>query len=113
MPTIYNKYIQQGREPMQIWRRKQVEYRNKGTDHAENHVLPAGINGQTAPLGGCFYPWNPERGGQSMNQQKQVPESAETYRHFIHQFIDEISDAAALWRIYTIVRRQWEKTWRI
>lgn len=44
-----------------------------------------------------------------MSQQKQAPDTAETYRYFIHKFIDEISDANVLWRIYTIVRRQWEK----
>ena len=40
---------------------------------------------------------------------QQAPETAETYRHFIHQFIDEINDANTLWRICTIVRASWGK----
>lgn len=43
-----------------------------------------------------------------MSKQKQAPESAETYRRFIHQFVDEISDANTLWTIYSIVLSQWK-----
>lgn len=43
-----------------------------------------------------------------MSQQKQAPESAETYRRYIHKFIDEIVDANTLWTIYSIVRSLWK-----
>lgn len=43
-----------------------------------------------------------------MNKQKQAPESAETYRHYIHRFIDEISDVNTLWTIYSIVLGRWK-----
>lgn len=39
-----------------------------------------------------------------MSKQKQAPESADTYRYFIKQFIDEIQDVNYLWKIYSIVR---------
>lgn len=44
-----------------------------------------------------------------MSQQKQAPENAETYRYFIKQMIDEITDPNDLWRIYTIVYVKYEK----
>lgn len=44
-----------------------------------------------------------------MNQQKQALESAETYRYFIKQMIDEITDPNDLWRIYTLVCVKHEK----
>lgn len=44
-----------------------------------------------------------------MSQKKQAPETAETYRYFIRQMIDEISDANDLWRIYTLVSVKYEK----
>jgi len=44
-----------------------------------------------------------------MSQQKQAPEAAETYRHFIKQLIDEIQDPNALWRLYTLVLLQWKR----
>lgn len=44
-----------------------------------------------------------------MSQQKQAPETAETYRYFIRQMIDEITDANDLWRIYTLVCVKHEK----
>ena len=43
---------------------------------------------------------------------QQAPETAETYRRFIRQMIDEITDANDLWSIYTIVRNRWEKIGR-
>lgn len=44
-----------------------------------------------------------------MAKKKQAPEDAETYRRFIKQFVDEISDANALWTIYTIAMRRWSR----
>ena len=44
-----------------------------------------------------------------MSQKKQAPETAETYRYFIRQMIDKITDANDLWRIYTLVRVKHEK----
>ena len=49
-----------------------------------------------------------KEGRYSMSKQKQAPESAETYRRFIHQFVDEISDVNTLWTIYSIVLSQWK-----
>ena len=40
---------------------------------------------------------------------QQAPETAETYRYFIKQLIDEITDPNDLWRIYTIVCVKHEK----
>ena len=44
-----------------------------------------------------------------MSQQKQAPDTAETYRYFIKQFVDQIQDANSLWQIYTIARCKAEK----
>lgn len=38
-----------------------------------------------------------------MSQQKQAPESAETYRYFIKQMISEINNVQDLKRLYTLV----------
>lgn len=40
---------------------------------------------------------------------QQAPETAETYRYFIRQMIDEITDANDLKRIYTLVCVKHEK----
>ena len=44
-----------------------------------------------------------------MSTKKQAPESAETYRYFIKQLVDEISDANSLWTIYSIVYGRWKR----
>lgn len=44
-----------------------------------------------------------------MSQQKQTPETAETYRYFIKMMVDTITDANDLWRIYTLVSVKHEK----
>ena len=45
-----------------------------------------------------------------MSQKKQAPETAETYRHFIKMFVEEIADANYLWRIYSILLLEYKKT---
>lgn len=45
-----------------------------------------------------------------MSQKKQAPETAETYRHFIKMFVDEISDVNFLWQIYSILFLEYKKT---
>lgn len=44
-----------------------------------------------------------------MSQKKQAPDTAETYRNFIKQMIEEIPDSYDLWRLYTIVRGIWAR----
>ena len=44
-----------------------------------------------------------------MSQQKQAPDTAETYRYFIKQFVDQIQDVNYLWKTYSIVRAKAER----
>lgn len=47
---------------------------------------------------------------QNHEDQKQAPESPETYREYIKKWVDEITDVNDLWRIYTIVSVKYMKT---